>query len=102
MPGLDGSRLWLVPVEHDGNQSASDEEVEVVAGLVERLLAPGSTWVNEKGEAGPIAPEDVRVVAPFNAQVNRIAERLAATRNPGCVACRSAPWTSSRGRRAPR
>ena len=37
---FDGSQLWLVPVEHDGNQSASMEEVDAVEALVETLLAP--------------------------------------------------------------
>ena len=43
-----GSKLWLVPVEHDGNQSASDEEVAAVASLVERcwrLARCGSTRI---------------------------------------------------------
>ena len=71
-----GSKLWMVPVEHDGCQSASDEEVDAVVALVERLLAPGSMWIDEKGEAKQLTAADIRVVAPFNAQVNRIAEAL--------------------------
>ncbi len=79
LTGIDaiaGSRLWVVPVEHDGNQTASDEEVDAVASLVERLLAPGSSWIDEDGEAHQLTGTDIRVVAPFNAQVNRLAERL--------------------------
>lgn len=76
----DGSGLWLIPVEHDGNQNASAEEVEAVAALVEELLGvarPGSqAWVDEHGHAHPLSGADLRVVAPFNAQVNRLAERL--------------------------
>jgi uncharacterized protein len=72
-----GSKLWLVPVIHDGNQSASDEEVDAVASFVERLLAPGSQWIDEQGEAHQLTGTDLRVVAPFNAQVNRLTERLA-------------------------
>ena len=82
---LEGSHLWLVPVEHDGNQSSSMEEVEAVAALVERLLAPGAKWVNEKGDTVPLTAADIRVVAPFNAQVNRIAERLGGTEVPPYV-----------------
>ena len=77
-----GSKLWMIPVAHDGNQSASDEEVEVVAALVERLLAPGSMWVDEKGAARQLTGSDIRVVAPFNAQVNRITEKLGGAKNP--------------------
>jgi uncharacterized protein len=79
LAGIDahaGSKLWMIPVEHDGNQSASDEEVEVVSALVERLLSPGSTWLDENGAALQLTGADLRVVAPFNAQVNRLAEKL--------------------------
>lgn len=71
-----GSKLWLLTVDHDGNQSASDEEVNAVAALVERLLAPGSMWTDEHGSLRQLTSADLRVVAPFNAQVNRLAERL--------------------------
>lgn len=73
---VSGSNLWLVPVEHDGNQSASDEEVEAVSALVDQLLAPESTWIDEKGTSKKVTGADLRVVAPFNAQVNRLSERL--------------------------
>ena len=76
-PGLEGSGLAVVGVEHDGNRNSSDEEVEVVAGLVGRLLAPGARWTDEKGALAPLRADDVLVVAPYNAQVSRIAERLA-------------------------
>lgn len=74
--GYDGSRLWMITVDHDGNQNASDEEVEAVAALVERLLTPEARWVDESGVERPLTPGEVRVVAPFNAQVNRLADRL--------------------------
>jgi uncharacterized protein len=74
--GFDGSRLWLVPVEHDGNQGASDEEVDAVAALVESLLVPAANWIDERGEPHPLTGTDLRVVAPFNAHVNRLSERL--------------------------
>jgi predicted RecB family nuclease len=81
----DGSRLWLMPVEHDGNQNASDEEVGAVEQLVATLLgedrprsdgASVASWTDEHGVAHPITGADIRVVAPFNAQVNRLTERL--------------------------
>lgn len=73
---FDGSHLWLLPVDHDGNQSASDEEVEVVVRLVDRLLQPGAGWVDASGITHQMTAQDIRVVAPFNAQVNRLTERL--------------------------
>jgi uncharacterized protein len=73
---LDGAGLFLCAVAHEGNRNASDEEVEVVARLVECLLAPGSTWTDREGVTKPLGREDVLVVAPYNAHVSRLAERL--------------------------
>ena len=65
---------------HDGNRSSSDDEVKAVAELVDRLL--GAKWVDQDGKTCPLTAADFRVVAPYNAQVNRLATRLAA-RRPG-------------------
>lgn len=73
----DGSHLWLVPVNHDGNTSSSIEEVDAVETLVKSLLTPGAQWVGEGGVTKRLTGQDLRVVAPFNAQVNRLTERLA-------------------------
>jgi predicted RecB family nuclease len=73
---LDGSGLYVVEVDHDGNRNSSTEEIEVVADLVERLTAPGAAWVDEEGKVAQMASKDVLVVAPYNAHVTRLAERL--------------------------
>jgi superfamily I DNA and/or RNA helicase len=73
---LEGAGLFVCDVAHDGNRNASDEEVEVVARLVERLLAPGSLWVDRAGIAKPMTAADVLVVAPYNAHVSRLADRV--------------------------
>jgi uncharacterized protein len=91
---FDGAGLWLVTVDHDGNQNASIEEVEAVAELAGSLLDPewtltpptpverrgpqGPRWIDEHGAAHALTGADIKVVAPFNAQVNRLSERLAA------------------------
>lgn len=72
----DGSHLWWLPVEHDGNQSAANEEVDAVHDLVATLLQAGACWVDAEGRSHPMTARDLRIVAPFNAQVNRLAERL--------------------------
>ena len=77
---FDGAGLWFVAVEHDGNQNYAQEEVEVVSGIVDALLARGAAWIDEHDVAHPITGADLRIVAPFNAQVNRLAERLAGRR----------------------
>ena len=73
---IEGSHLWMVPVAHDGNQSSSNEEVAAVVSLVDQLLAPGSMWTGEDGESKRLTAADIRVVSPFNAQVNRMADAL--------------------------
>jgi len=77
--GIDGAGVRVVGVDHDGNRNSSTEEVEVVGGLVARLIAPGAQWIDEWGVVAQMTAKDVLVVAPYNAQVSRLAERLAAT-----------------------
>ena len=93
---FDGSGLWLMPVDHDGNQNVSPQEVEAVAELIGSLLNPdwcltppplpegrrkqvaeGPRWIDLHGVAHPLTGADIKVVAPFNAQVNRLIDRLA-------------------------
>jgi uncharacterized protein len=74
--GLDGSGLWLLPVEHDGNRAWSAEEIDAVSALVDRVLAAGSRWVDADGVAHALEGRDVLVVAPYNAHVNRLTDRL--------------------------
>ncbi|MEZ5420490.1 MAG: C-terminal helicase domain-containing protein [Vicinamibacterales bacterium] len=73
----DGAGLFWLPVAHTANRNWSAEEIEVVDGLVARLLAPGVSWTDGDGVARPLTAADLLVVAPYNAHVNRLAERLA-------------------------
>jgi hypothetical protein len=73
---FDGSGLWVVPVDHDGNRNSSTEEVEVAADLVARLTAPGARWTDMEGKSEQLTTADILVVSPYNAQVSRLAERL--------------------------
>ena len=66
-------------MDHDGNRNSSTEEVEVVANLVAKLTAPGVQWIDGEGNAAQMTSEDVLVVAPYNAHVSRLAERLVGT-----------------------
>jgi uncharacterized protein len=72
----DGSGVRLLEVAHDGNRNSSTEEIEAVVDLVARLTAPGVQWVNERGESKQMTTKDILVVAPYNAQVSRLVERL--------------------------
>lgn len=71
-----GSGLYYVPVPHEGNRNSSDEEVTVIHAIVDELLNSHSTWVNRKGEKLPLRAEHILIVAPYNAQVNALKERL--------------------------
>ena len=73
---LGESGLWYFPVEHQGNQNASPEEVDVVAGLVSSLTRPGVRWVDDKGNGRQMQLSDILIVAPYNTQVSDLSSRL--------------------------
>jgi len=74
-PGaLTGSGLRWVPVPHQGNSSASDEEAAVVAALVVDVCR--GTWWDAKGAQRPLTLDDVLIVAPYNRHVARLVDRL--------------------------
>ncbi len=78
-PGrLTGTGVRWIPVSHAGNRNSSAEEADVVLQLYADLLA--GRWMNHMGVLGPLAPADILVVAPYNAQVELLRERLACRR----------------------
>jgi uncharacterized protein len=80
-----GSGLHLVEVVHDGNLNQAPEEVQVVRDLVQRLTSPGVMWRNDRGVELPMTLDDVLVVSPYNAQVNRLLEALPSGARVGTV-----------------
>lgn len=75
-----GVALFYVPVIHEGNQNDCPEEADRIAEIVRSLIAPGITWTNRLGFSSPITLEDVLIVAPYNAQVSAIAQRIPGAR----------------------
>ena len=86
-PGLEGQRvvsagpvagtgLRFLPVSHQGNQNSSDEEAEQVVNMVRSLVDGKSCWVDQRGIEKPVTLEDVLIIAPYNAQVFKVLERL--------------------------
>jgi superfamily I DNA and/or RNA helicase len=69
-----GTGLRFVSVEHEGNSTAAEEEAAAIYAEIERLL--GGTWTDAERVTRPITPGDIMVVAPFNAQVKLLTERL--------------------------
>ena len=78
-----GSGLRWIAVEHEGNRTSSTEEGEAVALAYEALL--GRPWTNHKGARAPIGIDDILVVAPYNAQVHLLTERLPSSARVGTV-----------------
>ena len=72
---FDGAGLFYVPVDHVGNQNRSPEEVDTIAIIVVKLLDTGE-WIDDKKEKGKLTPQDILIVAPYNAQVSALIERL--------------------------
>ena len=73
---LGESGLWYVPVEHQGNQNASQEEVEIIAALVDSLTNSAVRWIDDKGNSRNLQLSDILVVAPYNTQVSDLSLRL--------------------------
>lgn len=74
-PGLSGSGLRLIEVEHADNRGRSPEEADAVAAEVERLL-DGGAHVDRDGARHPLTLDDILVVAPYNAQVRCLRAKL--------------------------
>jgi uncharacterized protein len=66
-PGLGGTGLRYLPVEHGGNAQRSEEEAGVIAREIKLLL--GGTIRDVGGATRPLRPDDIIVVTPYNAQV---------------------------------
>jgi uncharacterized protein len=76
--GTDG--LVYVPVIHDGRQARAEEEVAAIEQLVAALTETGVLWHAANGDTQPLARSDLMIVAPYNAQVTALAERLQGVR----------------------
>jgi uncharacterized protein len=61
------------------------EEVERVASTVADLLRTGTTWTDKTGKTHALAPQDILIVAPYNAQVSALLEKLPAGSRVGTV-----------------
>ena len=77
--GFDGASLWWIPVSHVGNRNVAEAEVDTVEQLVLRLIQTGVGWIDAAEVEQPLTASEIRIVAPYNAQVNRLSARLAPT-----------------------
>ena len=80
-----GTGLRVVAVEHTGNQNESEEEVDRITASVGDLLRSGATWTDKRGKTRTLKLEDILIVAPYNAQVSALLEKLPAGSRVGTV-----------------
>jgi uncharacterized protein len=69
-----GNGLIVAAVEHEGRSQSSWEEADAVAVAIRALL--GTPFTDGDGSVRAMRPEDVLVVAPYNAQVRRLSQRV--------------------------
>jgi predicted RecB family nuclease len=71
-----GSGLRYLAVQHAGNQNSSAEEADAIRGLIDEILASGTTWIDRDGIEAVISLDDILIIAPYNAQVFELQERI--------------------------
>jgi uncharacterized protein len=76
--------ILVIPASHNGNTQSSDEEAEIIARVVEELGE--RTVTAQDGSRHRLDPEkDLLFVAPFNAQVRLLSQRLGKKARIGSV-----------------
>ena len=75
-----GTGLRYLPVPHEGNQSSSPEEAEAVRDLIADILGGSPRWIDRKQEEREVGLQDILIIAPYNAQVFELQERLPGAR----------------------
>ena len=81
---LSGTGLRWLPVEHESRSQSSPEEADHIATAIEPLLR-GATYTDSDDIEHPLMPKDILVLAPYNAQVRCLQERLPAGVRVGTV-----------------
>lgn len=74
-----GINLALVEVEHWGNTNHSLEEINVLKKIIEELVTGDNTFSlfkNGKITTEKITLDSIKIVSPYNAQVNRIRQMI--------------------------
>jgi uncharacterized protein len=77
---VNGAGLRYFPVVHEGNQSSAPEEADKVAELVKHVLGANTSWVDGKKQESKVTVDDILIIAPYNAQVFELQDRLPGAR----------------------
>ncbi len=72
--GIPAAGAFRLEVRHEGRSQECGEEVEAIRRFIELLLR--GTWTGQDGQTRPLRSDDIIIVAPFNAQVNRLTDEL--------------------------
>lgn len=73
-PGMSGTGLRMLSVEHFGNRGRSPEEASAIAAQIDALL--DGTFTDRDGHTQDLTLDDILVVAPYNAQVRTLLAEL--------------------------
>ncbi|HEX4520586.1 MAG TPA: TM0106 family RecB-like putative nuclease [Gaiellaceae bacterium] len=82
-PGLAGTGLRWLPVDHAGNRGSAPEEADRIAAELDRLI--GGSYTDRDGRELRLGWDDVLVVTPYNAQVRCLRKRLGSHARIGTV-----------------
>jgi superfamily I DNA and/or RNA helicase len=77
--------IYYIPVFHEGNTQGSEEEVEIIKGLSEKLINIPFWSENSQHETRKIKWSDILFVAPYNYQVNLLRNALHSEARIGSV-----------------
>ncbi|MBN8211317.1 MAG: TM0106 family RecB-like putative nuclease [Xanthomonadales bacterium] len=77
---VNGAGLRFLEIPTRGNQSSSPEEADAVQQLVAEVLSGDTTWTDRDGVERPLTLQDILIIAPYNAQVFELADRIPGAR----------------------
>jgi hypothetical protein len=75
-PPADGTGLRWLPIDHHGDATESLEEATRIVEIVRTLLDGEARWTDRHGRTRAIGLDDIVIVAPYNAHVERISLTL--------------------------
>jgi superfamily I DNA and/or RNA helicase len=77
---INGSGLRYLPIIHEGNQSSCPEEADQIRELITEILGSNATWIDRERTEAAIELDDILIIAPYNAQVFELQERIPGAR----------------------
>jgi len=73
---FEGAGLYLRAVQHEGNQNSSQQEAEYIFDLIQRLTNGNVFYTDKEKVRKVLTLDDIKVITPYNAQVNLLASQL--------------------------